>query len=172
MKYQIGQEGQAGGIVFWVNDSDRSLPQAMEAAPRGWYTGVRPWGGEDGDDCQMIWSLEPEGLSEIQFNGKEVGKGPSNHQGIEESSVFCAPKFQVNSFMGDEWMLPTIDELQLMYENLHLQGLGHFDGEQYWSCSVFISPYVYSWNFERGEQMMSFHNMLFSLRPVRQIPWE
>ena len=171
MSFKIGEEGPGGGLVFWVNEGDRSMPRALEAAQRGWYTGSRPWGGEEGDDCQMIWSHSQDGLDAITFGKKEIGSGGDNYDAIEKSEVFCAPIFQINSFMGGDWMLPTADELQMMYKNLHLEGLGDFDGEQYWSCTTFFVPYIYSLNFMDGEEMMSFHNMCFSLRPVRVISW-
>ena len=33
------------------------------------------------------------------------------------------------------WRLPTTEELNLMYENLHLKGIGRFVSEDYWSSS-------------------------------------
>jgi hypothetical protein len=167
MKLTVGEDGPSGGLVFWVNDSDRELPKAIEAAPRGWYTG-----GEEGDDCQMIWCLRTEDLENIHMNGTAVGEGPRNFEKIDSEGGMCVPMLQINSFMGDEWMLPTIDELRLMYENLHSKGLGGFDGSQYWSCSVFAAQYVSSWNFERGEHMYTFHNTCLSLRPIRYIDWD
>jgi len=172
VKFAVGEEGPSGGHIFWVNASDRTLPHALEAAPRGWYTGSRPWGGEEGDDCQMIWCLQPEDLDEIHMNGTAIGMGSSNYEKIDSAGTFCAPKFQIQSFMGEEWQLPTLDELRLMYENLHTKGLGEFDGSQYWSCSVFVAQYVSSWNFDRGEHMYTFHDTCLSLRPIRYIEWE
>lgn len=172
MTLTVGQEGPSGGLLFWVNDSDRKLPRAIEAAPRGWYTGSRPWGGEEGDDCQMVWCLRTEDLENIHMNGTAVGDGLRNYEKIDAERALCVPKMQIRSFMGDEWMLPTLDELKLMYENLHLKGLGGFDGAQYWSCSVFVAQYVSSWNFERGEHMYTFHDTRLSLRPVRYIDWD
>lgn len=173
MSLEVGAEGPGGGLVFWSNLDDRSLPRALEAAPRGWYRGgTYPSGGEAGDDCRMIWSPTDDGLDSIRMNAKEVGKGKENLVGIGSSGVWHVPQLQIKSYLGADWMLPTIDELQLMYERLHLHGLGDFDGEQYWSCSTFSAQYIYSWNFVQGEQMMSFHDMCFSLRPVRQIDWD
>ena len=36
---------------------------------------------------------------------------------------------------GNNWRLPSIDELELMYDNLHSYGEGDFEGEYYWSSS-------------------------------------
>lgn len=52
-----------------------------------------------------------------------------------------------------DWYLPSLDELQLMYSNLHAQGIGGFSGSWYWSsshpniarawCIIFNNGYVY-----------------------------
>ncbi len=169
MSLKIGSKGPGGGLVFWVNEDDRSLPRALEAAPRGWYKGTPP-GGKKGDDCQMIWSDEQID-SNATSGKKEIGSAQDNYDALKKSGVFCAPIVQIMSLMGDDWMMPTADELQEMYNNLHLNGLGDFDGDQYWSCTTFFGPYIYSRNFKDGEEMMSFHDMCFSLRPVRAIAW-
>lgn len=35
MTYKVGAEGPSGGLVFWVDETDRSLPHAFEAGTRG-----------------------------------------------------------------------------------------------------------------------------------------
>lgn len=37
--------------------------------------------------------------------------------------------------LGNNWRLPTKEELELMYENLHAYGEGDFEDEYYWSSS-------------------------------------
>jgi len=42
-----------------------------------------------------------------------------------------------------DWYLPSRDELQLMYSNLHVQGIGGFNNEPYW-------PNSYYWSSSQG----------------------
>jgi hypothetical protein len=37
--------------------------------------------------------------------------------------------------LGSGWRLPTLEELQVMYEELHLKGKGNFDDDWYWSST-------------------------------------
>lgn len=38
--------------------------------------------------------------------------------------------------LGDNWRLPTTDELRLIYENLHCKKLGNFEDDIYWSSEI------------------------------------
>ena len=55
-----------------------------------------------------------------------------------------------------DWMLPNKEELNLMYQNLCLRGLGGFDtnGDSgiYWSSSEYESGYPWYQNFSSGFQ--------------------
>jgi hypothetical protein len=66
-----------------------------------------------------------------------------------------------------DWYLPSRDELQLMYSNLHAQGIGGFSGSWYWSSS---HPYIArAWymNFNNGYVDVSDPNDSFQVRAVR-----
>ena len=50
----------------------------------------------------------------------------------------------------DNWRLPSIDELELMYEQLHLKGKGKFKQGQYWSGTEESPHHVFYINFKDG----------------------
>ena len=56
----------------------------------------------------------------------------------------------------------------MMYVNLHLQGLGGFAGNKYWS-STELEMYPYAWfqYFSNGSQGGSYKNDYFNVRAVR-----
>jgi hypothetical protein len=58
---------------------------------------------------------------------------------IEEVEHFLEPKMSFNKALsecerlGDDWRLPSIDELEVMYQELFLKNKGNFESEIYWS---------------------------------------
>lgn len=52
----------------------------------------------------------------------------------------------------EDWSLPSIKELTLMYNNLHEEGMGHFDGDAYyWSSEERDSSSAYLVDFGKGD---------------------
>jgi hypothetical protein len=143
----IGAVGPGGGLIFWVNGDLENDLIALEVAPSGWHLGNE-------SDPTIVWGTSDEFT--FPKMKKAVGSGLANCEVIDESDFLCPA-------------LPSVDELQLIYENIHLSGLGSLTGEQYWTSTPFFSPFVYSIIFSDGEQMMSNVQMAFSVRPIRQI---
>jgi len=155
---KVGEVGPNGGHVFWVGSLADGSNAFLEAAPHNWYPPK--------SDCPMVWSLDTD-LTELQGNSRAIGACISNRDAIDESDILCAPQMQVEQFLDENWCLPTIEELKLMYRNLALNGLGDFSGSEYWSSSVLISPYVVSLRFDSGEEMLSMPSLGLFVRPVR-----
>ena len=67
----------------------------------------------------------------------------------------------------DDWFLPSKDELNLMYNNLHKKGLGCFGSFSFWSSSEYYSKYAWRQYFVTGYQYnfdKNFNNMVRAVR--------
>ncbi len=51
---------------------------------------------------------------------------------------------------GDGWRLPTIDELELIFHQLHIEGKGGFMHTIYWASSEFSSEAAWYFDFGKG----------------------
>lgn len=132
----IGKKGPAGGLIFY-EDVDNEHPwRFLEAAPHdGWYDG--------GDEPRMAWSnVEDEAVG---TTSEAIGSGQANSAAIiaqpghTESAARVAAEF-VHVHTGvsyGDWFLPSLDELNVIFENLHHEGIGGFQPHPsvYWSSS-------------------------------------
>lgn len=78
-------------------------------------------------------------------------------------------EYTVGRRMFDDWFLPSMDELNLMYENLYKQGLGSFadDGYGYWSSSEYSAGNAWTQNFSSGNQYSLYRSDVSRVRPIR-----
>ena len=86
---------------------------------------------------------------------------------ISDYAAKLCSDFVFNGF--DDWFLPSLDELDLMYENLHVKGLGGFASDYYWSSSEYYNDARREWNqyFGNGTQYSGYHRYGTSrVRPV------
>ncbi len=95
---------------------------------------------------------------------RPVGTGKSNTQAIMIQAnnrgggfgwaAQACDSLEINGF--DDWFLPSRDELNYMYGNLHMRNLGGFSPEHYWSSTYDARSYhnYYWWciNFFDGGQ--------------------
>lgn len=98
--------------------------------------------GEHGLVCALsdqskdaIWSSNaPAGAA-----GRAVGTGNQNTAdivlGCPEEGIAARLCYDLEMNGYSDWYLPSIDELLLMYTNLHLNGSGSFDDHFYWSST-------------------------------------
>jgi uncharacterized repeat protein (TIGR02543 family) len=149
--YEVGETGPAGGIVFYDKGAYSDGWRYLEAAPASTEWESKPWGGygtEVGDGAQ----------------GKAVGTGAANTQAIvaeygnnepdEGRSDYAAKLCDDLDYDGfDDWFLPSRDELDLMYQNLHLEGLGGFASAIYWSSSEYDANFAWVQSFVDGVQL-------------------
>jgi TolB-like protein len=128
--YKIGDEGPAGGYIFYDKGNNRGGWRYLEAAPEDTertlpfgerVRGDGPFGRKAGDGMENTKSL----IAYIQMNGGGIN-----------TAVWYCDELVVNGY--DDWYLPTTDELMYIYNNLFLKDIGGCKRAKYWSS---LCPY-------------------------------
>jgi len=140
--YKIGDVGPAGGIVFYDKGLktegwrylEVSPVEAVFTAPWGFYgvvaDGTRTGIGEGKKNTDIIVSM-------------------TDNEGKAIAGYRCS-QLEIKEY--EDWFLPSKDELDLIYRNLHQQNLGAFMDVWYWSSSVgeYAEDTTWSQDFSDG----------------------
>jgi hypothetical protein len=144
--YNIGDTGPGGGIIFYVDPVGFTMADTgltahyLEAAPADEVVGYCSWG---------------TAMLDIPGTLDAIGAGRKNTAlivsvlgtGTTHAAQFCAG---ANYGGLSDWFLPSYDELEKMYQNLHVASLGGFSNVYYWSSSMISAGTVTSLNFASG----------------------
>jgi len=173
--YKIGDTGPAGGLIFYDKGNSIGGWRYLEAAPAD--LGPNKFITEDPGSL-------PKNLFELWEKtdgdkGRGVGKGKYNTEflmGIAQArggfnwAIRLCTEYELNGY--NDWFMPSRDELNFMYGNLHLKGLGRFRLEPYWSSTGWQDTWgSYSaWyiNFEDGTAAYQNASQPRRFRPIRQ----
>jgi hypothetical protein len=142
--YNIGDTGPAGGIVFFDMGFYMDGWRYLEAAPQD-FPAKAKW--------STHWNLArmetgvgtgKQNTIRLVSELKRVGET------MRAAQVVSVPKYGGY----DDWFLPSIDELRLMYENLKIREIGGFSNDDYWSSSGGGSgtSWAQQMNFTDGRQ--------------------
>ncbi|MCL2243562.1 MAG: DUF1566 domain-containing protein [Treponema sp.] len=120
------------------------------------------------------WSVSEEYIRGII---NELGSGRENTRIIVEylnqkRERDCAAQLCQSLDIGgyNDWFLPNFKELNLMYDNLWLNGLGDFHSRWYWSSSSDSSKGGHNtWckSFSNGNLFLIDRNQIHSVRAIR-----
>tara|TARA_Y100000385_G_C12996247_1_gene595066 strand:+ start:1 stop:1152 length:1152 start_codon:yes stop_codon:yes gene_type:complete len=155
----VGQAGPGGGIVFFDKGNTIGGWQYLETAASDQSTGI-------------VWGCNGTLISGTQLT---VGSGEANTalivSGCNEAS-FAAQLCNDLTLGGQsDWFLPSIDESNLMYRNLHLNNQGNFSTTAYWSSPESESDLAWAFAFTNGGAYYNFVNsykyFTFNVRAVR-----
>lgn len=169
--YSIGDAGPAGGLVFYDKGFYSDGWRYLEAAPSDIGNFVFGYYRPDNVNNNVVGTATAIGSG--RYNTENLkkhmdmdGKAYSESSG-ENVKEYAARKCLDYGYGGhDDWFLPSKDELNLMYENLHRNGLGSF-AIYCWSSSE--DPAVYAWvqYFDSGNQDSSNRGRELWVSPIR-----
>jgi hypothetical protein len=140
----VGQQAY-GGIVFYVDESGTSgLVAAAEDI------GQFEWGcyGTDINGDYSNLSPELEVIGAGQQNTLEIVSGCS------ETPIAASEALAYESGVYSDWYLPSLDELELMYNTIGQGGpegnIGGFEYDRYWSSTEHYSTHALLFYFHLG----------------------
>ncbi len=141
-QYKIGDMAQ-GGIVFYVDESGE---HGLAADTVDLSTSQRWYAGTNGNT-----QAKGDGPFAGEMNTAII---ISSHVAIGDDGGTYAARLCAELQKGGygDWYLPSKEELNLMYTNLHLAGLGGFASAFYWSSAESSSSSAWGQNFISGIQ--------------------
>ena len=157
--YALRDIGPAGGYIFYAKGSYSDGWRYLEAAPASTEWSKIQWGS---------WQ------SIIGGTLTDIGTGQRNTTGVvnwlnDHSETGCAAQLCAALVYGgySDWFLPSKGELNLMYKNLKLFGVGGFVDYFYWSSSEDTALYALSQYFLTGGRGFNPKFDTFRVRAVR-----
>lgn len=150
VEYAIGDTGPAGGVVFYddeaIGSDDIAGARYLEAAPASTESNDIEWGDygtEIGGDAQLMHIGGGQAATDAIVAHMEG-------ESITGTAAQVADALSHNGY--NDWFLPSYEELDLMYRNLHLNSNGGFASANYWSSSEYNSDRAWNQNFFGGDQ--------------------
>lgn len=161
--YTIGSTGPAGGLVFYDKGYYSEGWRYLEAAPTDLTNGGYAefifgyYRATDNSDYLRTGTETSIGSGRIntQMLVETMGNNAYNKDG-QKTATYAAKlcyDYVLNGY--DDWFLPSRDELNLMYENLHKAGLGGFQSDitGYLSSSEESKGDAWWQWFDQGKQL-------------------
>jgi len=141
-----------GGLIAYLNTTTGT---GLIAAPEDQTAGTE-WG---------CWGTQVGGTS------SDIGTGQSNTtaivNGCAEPGIAARLCEDLNDWGYDDWYLPSKDELNQLYLNLKVNGLGGFTIGYYWSSTEFLSLTSWVQYFNTGYQFKDSKFYGYTVRAVR-----
>ncbi len=176
--YVLGDIGPAGGYIFYDKGNYykadfrivKAAPDPVPITPT--YSDWRYLEAAPSDQSPKLeWGCYGEAISGA--DGTAVGTGEQNTIDIETGCTTPGTAADICANLSlsgySDWFLPSKDELNLMYTNLKLFGVGGFADILYWSSSEFYPLYLNAWvqSFGSGTQFNNTKNINYQVRAVR-----
>lgn len=160
--YPTGGTGPAGGHIFYDKGSYSNGWRYLEAASVSteWTTG-KEWSS----DATLIGGTET-GIGTGQSNTTLIVAWLNSHGETDRAAQLCNALTQGGY---SDWFLPSKDELNLMFTNLHniVTPVGDFADTWYWSSSEYDAISAWTQYFADSYQLAGSKNDPNRVRAVR-----
>ena len=175
--YVLLDIGPAGGYIFYDRGSYLKTDFTIVKAAGNGTVPITPtysdWryleAAPSDQSTSAEWGCEGKFISGA--DGTAVGTGEQNTLDIETGCAApgIAADICANFSLGgySDWFLPSKDELNLMYENLKVAGVGGFDDVKYWSSSEYSASGAWYQYFGSGGQLGLNKDSTSRVRAVR-----
>lgn len=163
--FTIGSTGPGGGLIFYKKPTPTDNWQYLECMDHDLGFG------------NLQWATGAAGNTGAGFTSTSLGSGITNTSNLAINYGSSAPAAQVCyslDYLGkDDWFLPSLEELELLYNNLFLNNLGNFSVDQsYWSSSEDDNFTTNAWriNFSPGTPSIATESKYSGnmVRPIRR----
>lgn len=148
--YKIGDKGPAGGLVFYDKGNNNGNWRYLEVSTE--------------DQGRAVWGCYKTSIPGARDTS--IGSGKANTRAIiTDCSEKDTAAMKCTLYRGggrDDWFLPSKNELNVIYHNLHKAAIGDFDPFNYWSSSEEDASYAWNQHFKDGTPYDS--NKSYSLR--------
>ncbi|GJM17608.1 MAG: hypothetical protein DHS20C13_29350 [Thermodesulfobacteriota bacterium] len=129
-----------GGLIFYVDVNDEiDGIEGMVAA----MDDSAVWGCS-GTDIVSLNNVPWNGGNLPDGIGAEIGHGFINTSEILTACTTNGIASKLCRDFGNQWFLPSIKELDLMYTNLDQNGYGDFANDEYWSSTEYDADFAWS----------------------------
>ncbi len=158
--YTLGELGPAKGIVFYDKGEYSDGWRYLEVAPATTEISLQ-WGSFN----TLVGNTSAE-IGEGFNNTEQIVASQEGMEMRTHAATYCA-ELSINGY--DDWFLPSLEELDLMYWQLARQELGELKtlGFGYWSSSEFDENFAWGEGFSSGVKGKIEKSELFLVRAIR-----
>lgn len=138
-EFNVGDIGPAGGIVAYDKGTFSNGWRYIEAATTDLLS--EEWGCLSGDisiseiDGVGFGFMSSAAIANFHLDLQDYSGNPGVCNQANDGTIAALTALQYQSNQEKEWFLPSYSELLLLYDNLHIEGLGGFSNAIYWSAS-------------------------------------
>lgn len=153
--YTIGQTGPSGGIIAYDKGAFTNGWRYIEVAPTDAI--IEEWGCVNAQITDANYDQIGTGyqnsvaITNYHTNLTNYFLNPSVCSSLNNGSVSAKTALNQTIGLKKDWCVPSINELQLVHDNLHDAGLGNFSNVLYWSSSEQSTSKAKAIDFNTGQ---------------------